>query len=197
VSNYRDDIRLIEEFTRDERAAFNKIVLKYQDMVFNVCIKMLRDRDDALDVSQEVFISLYRHLKEFRQESLLSTYLYRICMNMCKNRLRSRARLSRNVAYSIDSPVETEHGPIRREIDSGTPTPRDETSDKERRKVVRDTVDSLKTEYKEIIVLKEFEQLKYKEIAAILGIDIGTVKSRLARARAELKQKLKDYYEWM
>ncbi|MBN2484290.1 MAG: sigma-70 family RNA polymerase sigma factor [Candidatus Omnitrophica bacterium] len=197
MSNHSDDIRLIEEFTRGAHAAFNKIVLKYQDMVFNVCMKMLRDRNDALDVSQDVFVSLYRHLKEFRGDSLLSTYLYRICMNMCKNRLRSRARLRRNVAYSLDSPVEAAGGVMRREIDSGMPTPRDETSDKERRKIVRDTVDSLKTEYKEIVVLKEFEQLKYNEIAAILKIDIGTVKSRLARARAELRQKLKDYYEWM
>ncbi len=191
VSNNTRDTQLIEEFLGGDSKAFDKIVLKYKDMVFNVCMKMVRNYDDALDVSQDVFISLYRNLKSFRGEALLSTYLYRICMNMCKNRLRARSRLRRKEPYSLDEPVMTDAGPVARQVDSGSPTPREEMAGKERQHMVREALDELKPEYKEILVLKEFERLKYTDIAAVLSIDIGTVKSRLSRAREELKQKLK------
>lgn len=191
MSNNTQDIQLIEEFLKGDRSAFDKIVVKYKDMVFNVCIKMVRNYDDALDVSQNVFISLYRHVKDFRGESLLSTYLYRICMNMSKNRLRAKARLRRREPYSLDTPLETENGPVVRQIDSHAPNPRQELAEKERQDMVRDAVDELKPEQKEVLVLKEFERLKYTEIAAVLSIDIGTVKSRLNRAREELKRRLK------
>lgn len=190
VSNNMEDRELIRKFLEGEKGCFDELILRYQGMVFNLCKKMLGNYEEALDVSQDIFLKLYESIESFRHEAKFSTYLYRITLNFCKNRLRSLRRYQKSEAFCLDDPIDTAEGEVKRELASKDPSPRDNLEAKEKQKVILNALEALKEEYKEIIVLKEIEGLKYEDIAEILGIDLGTVKSRLSRAREALKQNL-------
>lgn len=185
-----EDRELIERFVTGERACFEALVKKYQTLVFNVCAKMLRDRQEALDVAQDIFLKLFESLKNFRHEAKFSTYLYSVTLNSCRNRLRALSTRRRHEAFSLDCPVQGVDGPIRRELAGNEPTPRQSASEQEEKELVLKELHALSQEYKEIIVLKDIEGLKYEEIAQVLDIDMGTVKSRLNRARQALRERL-------
>ncbi len=192
MSNNMEDKELIERFLRGDKASFDGLVSKYQGLVFNLCLKMLGDYYEALDVAQDIFLKVYESLRSFRGEAKFSTYLYRISINFCKNRLKAIIRRRKKIAFSIDDPVNTQSGSMQRQLASQDPTPREKMEESEKEGLVIKALSSLSPEYKEIIVLKEIEGLKYEEIAEILSIGLGTVKSRLSRARSALKEKLKD-----
>ena len=191
LSNNMEDNALIDRFLKGDKTCFDELVVRYKGMVFNVCLRMLRDYNEALDVSQDIFLKVYDSLKNFRGESKFSTYLYRITMNFCKNKLKAMARLRKREAVSLDDPIETSEGQMKRQIAADTPTPREMLNAKEKRERILAAVNSLKHEHKEIIILREIQGLNYEDIAEALEIDIGTVKSRLSRARLNLKDKLK------
>lgn len=184
------DNELIEKFLKGDKNAFDELVRRYQGMVFNLCAKMLGNYEEALDVSQDIFLKVYGCLKYFRYQAKFSTYLYRIVINFCRNRLRAITRRRKKEAFSLDDPIDTDDGQLKREFAADCPTPRDALDEKERQKILINALDYLKEEHKEIIILKEIEGLKYEEISDILGIDLGTVKSRLSRARQTLKERL-------
>lgn len=190
LSNNMEDREFIEGFLKGEEACFDKIVLKYKGVVFNFCFRMLGDYEEALDVSQDIFIKVYGSLKNFRHEARFSTYLYRIVVNFCKNRLKAMQRSRKKRAFSLDDPVKTEEGEIKRDIADGNPGPREILDSKEDKGAVEEAVNSLNGEHREIIILREIEGLSYEDIADILKLDMGTVKSRLNRARVSLKEKL-------
>ena len=190
MSNNMEDKTLIDSFLAGDKASFDKLVIKYKDIVFNLCLKMLGNYEEALDVSQDIFIKVYDSLKSFRGEAKFSTYLYRICLNFCKNRLRSLSRRKKKEAFSIDNPISTGEGNIPREFASSNPTPREALNEKERQQLLMEALNSLSPEHREVLILKEIEGMKYEEIASVLNLDLGTVKSRLSRARIALKSKL-------
>lgn len=185
-----EDRELIDKFLSGHKEYFDSLVLKYKGMVFNICFRMLGDYEEALDVSQDIFLKVYHSLRDFRHESAFSTYLYRISMNFCKNRLKALARRRQKEPFSMDAPVVTEKGLLKREVADKAANPREAAQGREREEIVAKALNSLKDEYKEIIVLREIEGLAYEDISGILNIDLGTVKSRLSRARASLKEKL-------
>lgn len=187
-----EDNELIDKFLAGDKSSFDALVSKYQGLVFNLCLKMLGNYEEALDVAQDIFLKVYESLKFFQGKAKFSTYLYRITINFCRNRLRALNRYRKKAVFSIDDPVETEDGLIEREFADKNPTPRESWEEKERQKAVLLALNSLSPEYKEVIILKEIEGLKYEEIASILNISVGTVKSRLSRARDILKNVLKD-----
>ncbi|MDD4955989.1 MAG: sigma-70 family RNA polymerase sigma factor, partial [Candidatus Omnitrophica bacterium] len=160
-------------------------------LVFNLCYKMVGDYYEALDTAQDIFLKVYESLRNFRGEAKFSTYLYRISINFCKNRLKAIINRRRKIAFSIDDPVNTQNGLMQRQLASQGPTPRESMEENEKEGLIMEALSSLSQEHKEIIILKEIEGLKYEEIAEILNIDLGTVKSRLSRARSALKEKLK------
>ncbi len=189
MSNNIEDKEIIGKFLEGDIAYFDKLVLKYKQMVFNVCLKMLGDYDEALEVTQDIFLKVYESLKNFRFEAKFSTYLYKITLNSCRSRLKALRR--RKLEYfSIDEPLETAEGKLKREFESSCPNPKKVLEEKEKQSLVIKALFSLNPEYKEIIILRDIEGLEYKEIAKILNIDLGTVKSRLNRARNILKEKL-------
>ncbi|MBD3246068.1 MAG: sigma-70 family RNA polymerase sigma factor [Candidatus Omnitrophica bacterium] len=194
MSNQMDDSELIERFLAGDGSCFDRLIERYQHMVFNVCMKMLGNYDDALDLSQDIFLKLYTSLGQFRGRAKFSTYLYRICMNYCKNRIARYSRRRRHEPFSKDAPVSTADGGQReRQFAADGPSPRDAAAARQREALLRDAVHSLPADFREVIVLKEFQGLKYEEIAAVLEIEPGTVKSRLSRARQALKEKVKKY----
>jgi RNA polymerase sigma-70 factor (ECF subfamily) len=187
-----DDNALIDRFLQGEKSCFDELVLKYKNMVFTVCLRMLGDYEEALDTSQDVFLKIYTSLADFRRESKFSTYLYRVVMNFCKNKLKVMARTSRKRCFSLDEPVRREEGELKRQIPSTGPTPREVLENKEKQEKIMAGLQVLKQEYREIIVLREIRDLSYEEIALVLNIDIGTVKSRLNRARLAFRDILKE-----
>jgi len=190
VSNNIEDKEIIEKFLEGDIAYFDRLVLKYKQMVFNVCLKMLGNYDEALDVSQDIFLKVYESLKNFRFEAKFSTYLYKITLNSCRSRLKALRRRKKIEYFSIDEPLETAEGKLKREFEEPRPNPKEVLEEKEKQSLVIKALFSLNPEYREILILKDIEGLEYKEIAEILNINLGTVKSRLNRARNILKEKL-------
>ncbi len=176
---------MISRCKNGDRDAFNVLMEKYQKQVFNIAYGMLSDYEDASDAAQEVFIKIYKSIASFKGESSFTTWMYRICSNVCNDILRKRQR--RGVSVSLDSDDENDSA---MQLPSESATPEEQLELNERQKAVREAINALPAEYKEIIVYSDMQQLSYDEIAAILKCPKGTVKSRLNRARTALRKKL-------
>ena len=181
---------LIQLCKDGDREAFNQLISQYQKQVFNIAYGMLSDYEDASDAAQEVFVKVYRSIASFKGQSSFSTWIYRICSNVCNDCLRKRQR--RGITVSIEN--EDEDGKVS-ELPSDNPTPEESVMMNERQKAVRDAINSLSDEYREIIVYSDINQLSYDEISKIMKCPGGTVKSRLNRARNALRKILSEKRE--
>jgi RNA polymerase sigma-70 factor (ECF subfamily) len=171
-----DDTDLIRLFRESEISAFEELVRKYQDRIYNLCRYMVRDPREAQDAAQDVFLKAYRGLKDFKPESSLYTWLYRIAVNTCLDyKRRSRREARRNESLSEDLP-------------SAEPSPDSLCESKEKTEALQAALAKLHAKLRAAIVLREIEGLPYEEIARVLHISVGTVKSRLSRAREELRR---------
>jgi RNA polymerase sigma-70 factor (ECF subfamily) len=187
-----EDASLIKSFQAGRKAAFDELVLKHQSRIFNLCYWYLGDEQEANDSAQETFVKAYRSLRSFRFESALSTWLYRIAVNTCKNKLKSSFYRHRAKAVPIGNPGERGEGSAAVDVQDETPSPLKTLEKKERTQLIKAAIDSLPLEHKEVVNLRDIQGLTYEEISQITGLNLGTVKSRLARARLELRGKLKD-----
>lgn len=170
---------------------FEQIVSKYQKRMFNISYRMLGDYDEASEAVQDAFVSAYRGIKGFKGKSRFSTWLYAIVVNVSKNRLKQiKARLSRE-QFSLDDPVDTSDGQIKREPVSRNLSALERLEKRELGLKVQGCINSLGGEFQEVIVLRDIQGFSYEEIAAMLKIAEGTVKSRLYRARESVKNCLK------
>jgi RNA polymerase sigma-70 factor, ECF subfamily len=186
-----EDFKLIRRFQAEDPAAFDQLILKYKDLVMNVCFRFMRNYAEADDCAQETFVKVFRSLRKFRFESSFSTWLYRIAVNTCKTRLCSQEYRRSNASVSIDKPLETEEGSVRFEIADKALSPRASMENKDRAVIIQEAINSLPEEQKTVVILRDIEGLSYEEIARVTGYNLGTVKSKLARARQELMNKLK------
>ena len=185
-----DDASLVKAIQKGDSAAFDRLVLRHQDRVYGICFWMLGNEQDADDTAQEVFIKVFKGIGRFRLESSFSTWLYRIAVNTCKNRLRSLEYRFRKKIRKLKPSNGVEGG--------GNPTAYKQTGSspqallekKERSRMIRAAIDTLPRDKKSLIILRDIEGFSYDEIADISGIALGTVKSRLARARSDLRKKL-------
>jgi RNA polymerase sigma-70 factor (ECF subfamily) len=184
------DPELIKRFLKGEEEAFNRLVLSYQNRVYGLCFRLTGSLDEAEDVAQEIFITVYKSLKNFRGDSRFSTWLYRITVNHCKNRMKYLGRRGYFTSESMDQPLEVEDGELARQIQSEDMDALSQMEQKEVQKLVQDKIQELDGEHREVILLRDMEGLSYEEISEILGLPEGTVKSRIHRARLELKAKL-------
>lgn len=174
-----DDAHLIELFKRDPKAAFKRIVAEYQDRIFNLCMFMLREKEDAQEAAQDVFVKAYRNFGDFTPRASLFTWLYRIAVNSCIDYRRKSQRMHSQGEASID------------EIASCDPSPETICESKEVASLIREALATLTPGIRAAILLREVEGLSYEEIAEVLQISIGTVKSRISRAREELRKSLR------
>jgi RNA polymerase sigma-70 factor, ECF subfamily len=183
------DNELINAFIKGNHSAFEKIVLKYQDRVFNLCYRLLGDRDEAEDSAQDVFIKVYRSLKGFRFKSSFYTWLYRVVINTCKNRIKSVEYRRSKSRVSIDNDKDNrEYGiPV---ITDNRPVPDKTLEQKEKMARIQEALNSLPSDQKTVVILCDIEGLSYEEIARITKNRLGTVKSKLSRARLGLRNKL-------
>ena len=181
---------LIKRCKNGDRDAFNELFGMYESKVINIAYGMLSDRDDAYDAAQEVFIKVYKNIASFKENSSLSTWIYRITANTCNDFLRKRQKQSASVSISIVSDEEHDM-----DIPDTAPMPDEYAELNEAQKALREAISQLNDEYREIITLYDVEDLSYERIAAILSCPVGTVKSRLNRARKNLKKILSEKRE--
>lgn len=178
---------LVERLRRRDEAAFNLFVRAYQARVFSLVQRMLGNRAEAEDLAQEVFITVFRSIDSFRGDARLGTWLYRVAINHCKNRIKY---LDRRVNRGHDALDEeggralTEGGPVMSRPDR----PDEAMQGAELNKVIDRALGLLEEEHRTLVVLRDLEGLSYEEIMTITGLPEGTVKSRLHRARAALRE---------
>jgi RNA polymerase sigma-70 factor (ECF subfamily) len=177
---------LIERCTSGDEAACTELVATHQRMVYALALHLLGDKDEALDLSQEVFLRVFRTLSSFRGHSALRTWIYRIVVNQARNRQRWWRRRHRASQVSLD-----EHLQQCGELESTTVTLPDRLlASKETAARIWQALDRLPFDQRTALVLREIDGLRYEEIAYSLGVAIGTVKSRLTRARQALRAEL-------
>ncbi len=178
---------LVEAFRQGRPGAFDAIVRAHQDRIYSFCLRMLSDREEAQDAAQEVFLSAWRNLSGFRGESALSTWLVRIATNRCLNRIRQRnARTEREVRPG-SAAGEEEDLPFQPE---GKEEDRPErvVQNAELRTILERALGRLDPETRSLVLLSDVEGLSYEELSEAVGIPLGTVKSRLHRARMTLRR---------
>jgi len=181
----------VSRLQANEDAAYDELVRTYSSMIYHVGYRMLGDPAEASDVVQEIFLKVFRNIGGFKRESSLRTWIFKIAFSEILNRLRWWKRRYRHATVSLD---EEPYGqPLKNSICDGALTPEDALQSKEREAALQDALRRLSHEHRYIIVLRDIEGFSYNEIADVLGVSIGTVKSRLARARADLKKSLMRY----
>lgn len=181
---------LIKRCKKGDREAFNELFSQYQSKVINIAYGMLSDCDDANDAAQEVFIRVYKSIDSFKGHSSLSTWIYRITSNVCNDILRKRMRTAPSVSISAVFDDDKEM-----DLPDNSLLPEDYAEYNEAHRAVRKAMSELSDEYREIITLYDVHDLSYEKISAVLKCPVGTVKSRLNRARTALKKKLSENME--
>jgi len=181
------DIQLVERCRAGDMEAYSALVRRHQDRVLNVIYRFVSDYEDARDIAQEVFIKAYRGLSSFEGKAQFGTWVYRIAVNAAISHARKKSR--RKPALSLSAEDDEGHNP------GDPPDTSEEPSRvldaKERRALIERAIDSLDPDHRAVVVLKDIEGYDYEEIADMIGCPKGTVKSRLHRARMELREKLK------
>jgi RNA polymerase sigma-70 factor, ECF subfamily len=185
------DKALIARFKDGDEAAFEEMVSRYWDRIYAMVLQLLRNSQDAEEVTQDAFIRAHRGLDKFRGDSSFSTWLYQIATNLARNRYWYWFRRKRDKSISFDQTVGSESDTTFAEIfKADIETPQDIAITNEFQERVSAAMELLNTKHREVLVLRNIRNLSYDEIAAELEISIGTVKSRIARARESLREAL-------
>jgi RNA polymerase sigma-70 factor (ECF subfamily) len=182
-----NDTYILDHFKNGDTSVFKDIVIAYQDSIYNLCVYMIGDPANAEDVTQEVFLKAYQKLKSFTPNATIYTWLYRIAVNTCIDYKRKT---------SFESIFKHQYSEDIIENEIATPSEsKEETTDSEQLGfALKRAINKLSEKLKAVVILYEMDGLSYEEIAEALDISIGTVKSRLSRARKELKRYMKKYY---
>ena len=187
------DSYLVERALDGDVAGFEKLVTRYQNKIMGYVGRMTNgDREEAEDITQEAFIKAYRSLDSFRGQASFSTWLYKIATNLCIDRARTRKRRPQQ-AYSLDEPYDKEDDKGGREIADSRFEPSKGVERDEMRTIVRQTVAEMPEKQRQVLIMCDLQGMAYENIAEVLGIPLGTVKSRIFHARADLARRLKPY----
>lgn len=186
------DLELVERVQGGDTQSFETLVRRYQSRVYNQVCRMVRDREDAADLTQEVFLKVYGSLNRFRGQASFQTWLYRVTMNLCVDRHR-RGQRAPQIAASLDAPMDTDDGEVDRDVADWNDNPEGDLLTVELKHKVREAVLQLSDKLRAVVVLHDLQGCSYEEIAAALDIPLGTVKSRLFNARAALRELLEAY----
>jgi RNA polymerase sigma-70 factor (ECF subfamily) len=183
-----DEAALVRAAQRGEMAAFEELVARHRDRVYARACSMMRNEEEALDLSQEAWVKGWQRLQQFQGEAGFGTWMTRIVINLCLDQLR---RQKRHRAESIEA-MDEDSGGVQRQMPVVTVNPTSGLERAELRQRIDDALGKLTTEHRTVLVLHEFEEMEYKEIAKTVGCSIGTVMSRLFYARRKLAALLAD-----
>ena len=181
---------VIERCKTGDEKAFAEIVTHYQKKVFNLSYRMLGNFEEAKDIAQEVFISVFKSIKDLKEEIKFDAWLTQITLNHCRNRWKYLKRRQYFNSDSLDDPVETEDGTMPREIDDPSDNPETLYEKKMIQQFIQKGLLKLKEEQRGLLVLRDLQGFSYEEIGDMLGLPEGTIKSKLHRARMDLKEVL-------
>lgn len=193
ASEKLSDHQLVEAARTGDESAFAEIVERYRSPLTNYIFRMLGDAEEAIDLAQETFVRLYFALDRYHTDFAFSTYIYRIATNLAITEIRKRRRrklLSLSTFFSATDDDEHELDPA-----DDRDLPDEVLLDGELKRTIEKAIIALPDKYRAPIVLREIQELSYEEVAAVLGLGLGTTKSRISRARALLRDKLKDYLD--
>jgi RNA polymerase sigma-70 factor (ECF subfamily) len=178
---------LLERSKAGDVAAFEMLIEAYQKKIFNLAFRMIGNYDDAGDLAQEALIRIFKSISNFKEQSSLSTWIYRITTNVCLDEIRKKK--NRKV-LSLDEEIHAEDGDMQRQIMSDDPLPDELMEKEELRQIISSAIDSLPEDQRLVVTLRDIQGLSYDEIARVLDCPAGTVKSRINRARFALKNVL-------
>jgi RNA polymerase sigma-70 factor (ECF subfamily) len=184
---------VIEGCKAGDEKAFAEIVLHYQKKVFNIAYRMLGNMEEAKDLAQEVFISVFESIKSLREEVKFDAWLTQVTLNHCRNRWKYLRRRQYFNSDSLDDPLETENGTIPRPIYDPSGNPETLYEKKVIQQIVQRALLKLKEDQRELIVLRDLQGFSYEEIGKMFSLPEGTIKSKLHRARVDLKETLEKF----
>ena len=187
MSDRASDQLLVDRVRAGDKHAFDLLVLKYQHRIIKLIMRYVRDPTEAMDVSQEAFLKAYRAIHNFRGESAFYTWMYRIAINTAKNHIVAASRRPLQYATDISEPEEFDWHPGLQDGDS----PESRAMGDDLRRAVEGTINSLPDELRIAITLRELDGLSYEEIAQVMECPVGTVRSRIFRAREALDKVIK------
>jgi RNA polymerase sigma-70 factor (ECF subfamily) len=186
------EARLISRLRAHDLSAFEELVAHFERPVYALCFRLLSDAEEARDAAQETFLKVYRGLGGFRGEAGLKTWIYRIAINQAMNQKRWWRRRKREETISLDITRGESNTTIGNLLPGRGSSPEAQAISSERERNILRALDEIKEEYRIALMLREIEELSYEEIGQTLSISVGTVKSRIARGREELRRKVKN-----
>ena len=191
VSEADNDATLVLSSQKGDLAAFESLVVRHQKRMLNVAFRLLSDYDEACEVVQDAFVSAYKNIRTFRGDAKFTTWLTAITLNLSKNRLKQIRSRQGHVSYSLDDPLWFDDSELTRDPPSKEPSVLDRLEKQDVQGKVQDCIKALEPEYREVIVLRDMQDFSYDDIGGMLNMREGTVKSRLFRARAAVRDCLK------
>ena len=183
-----EDIILIDEAIAGKQDAYQKLMTNYRQLIYNLIFRMIRNKEDVQDLTQEAFIKAFNSLDKFDKQFSFSTWLFKIATNNCIDYLRKK-KLN---TFSIDKDIGTEDDDFQFEIPDTETIPDRNILDTERKKILEEAIESLPNKYKSVILLRHRDEKDYEEIAKKLKLPLGTVKAHIFRGRELLNKYLKD-----
>ncbi|MEW6730979.1 MAG: sigma-70 family RNA polymerase sigma factor [Acidobacteriota bacterium] len=192
VVSYEDD-QFLARLRAGEQAAYEELVSKYHGSVYSLALRLTNDREDAYDIAQETFLKVYNNIHRFRGDSELRTWIYRITVNQAANQQRWWRRRRRDRSVSIDAANDDEQ-PLSQSLACKDLTPEQRALAAEQRRMIMVALGQVKFDFRVAVILRDIEGLSYEEIADTLEVSVGTVKSRIARGREDLRQQLKGSF---
>lgn len=187
----QDDLELIEGLRSGVESAYERLIAQYQQPIYNLVYRLLNDPADACDVVQEVFVKIFRNINSFRSQSSLKTWIYRIALNEAHNRRRWFCRHKKQeVDFDRDEPGVGLS--LQDTLPDAGSSPFELALSSEAQAFIEEALKALNPTFREVVVLRDVEELSYEEIADVLGINIGTVKSRILRGREALRKEVAE-----
>jgi RNA polymerase sigma-70 factor, ECF subfamily len=188
ASEEHEEAQFVARLVARDESAFNELVVTYQRRVFALVFRMLGRRDEAEDLAQEVFVQVFKAIDQFRGDSKLSTWIYRIAVNLCKNRTKYLSRRHANDQDDVDAMADRLPFSAAKGVSVGGISRPDELVEgMQLEVVVKRAIAQIEPEFREVLILRDVEDMSYEEIAEVTGLADGTVKSRIHRARAQLR----------
>lgn len=187
-----DETVLVNQAREGDTQAFNELVRRYENKIFRLALHITQNREDAEDVLQETFLKAYEHLDQFQGNAKFYTWLVRIAVNQALMKLRRRKS---DKSVSLDESIDTGEDTVAREIAAWDENPEQRFSREELASILNSAVESLAPPYRTVFVLRDLDELSTEETAEALGLSVPAVKSRLLRARLQLRDKLTRYFK--
>lgn len=189
------DRELVARCQAGDESAFDALVLRHRERAFHIAYPLLLNHEDATEVAQDAFVKVYRTIAEFRGDCEFTTWLYQIVVNLARNKSRWWRRRGKSSTISLDCPAEAPEGQMTAHVASAADPPDTEAARAEFLGILEEKMGGLSTPYREVLLLRNVHQMSYEEIARMLHCNVGTVKSRIARAREALRQAMAGEWE--